>query len=851
MPTTLPEVLSFLGFTGFYRQFIEGYSTIALPLTRSVKSKIIERPSKNDPSKLKRKVHYEAFHPTDEHRAAFAKLKAAFKPDIVLRHFDPKEPLHIFTDASGWASGGVLKQRNSKGVLQPIAFFSKKHTPAECNYDIYDLELLAIIRAFEEWEPELMGSGHPIQVVTDHKNLETFMKTKKLNRRQARWSLFLSQFDFTIQYSPGKTNGEADALSRRSQDIPKDDTDARLADCHSIILQKRNLAPGMAPILETSLRSLSIAAPDRPDYISSDVRAIVKLCTSSTGDSDDDTDLKEAEIDNLNGTLPTALPPYSDDPRTTEELLNHAYATDPAAAKVFQALDAGERKLPPWFKKNAYYFSLSDCQTTGTGDERRLFINGTRLYTPPPDARLRRRIFDMCHDHEIAGHKGTRGTFYLMFPRYYWPKMAQSIKKYCQACAVCKRASSPRDGYNGFLRPLHVPEGPWLDISLDYIQDLPPSTVHGQTYRNLLVVVDRFTKRRHFFPSVGRTSKEFAEHFMHIFRLHGLPRTIVSDRGTSFVNRFWRRVCQRLGIKLKISTAHHPETDGQSEIANQALETYLRKYVNYTQNDWAARLHVAEFQANDTVNSSTGLTPFFADLGYHPRSGIHPTEDFAPPPLLTREAKDQILRADEMLDAHADLVEYLKIQLTWAQQEMQAQANAHRQQTPKYAIGDRVWVSTRNWRTDRPSKKLDAKYAGPYPITRIIHNGAAYEIELPANMIANGVFPVFHPNLIRGASQGKLPDQAAAVPEPLYIANADVVVSEEWLVDEFLDCRKKQGIWCYQVKWTNDAHPTWEPVSGLFDHYDALLYHYNNPGKPKPPGFHMPAGWLPRAEDQI
>lgn len=127
-------------------------------------------------------------------------------------------------------------------------------------------------------------------------------------------------------------------------------------------------------------------------------------------------------------------------------------------------------------------------------------------------------------------------------------------------------------------------------------------------------------------------------------------------------------------------------------------------------------------------------------------------------------------------------------------------------------------------------------------ITRIIHNGAAYEKELPANIIANGVFPVFHPNLIRGASRGKLPDQAAAIPEPLYIANADGVVSEEWLIDEFLDCQKKQGIWCYQVKWTNDAHPTWETVSELFDHYDALLYHYNNPGKPKPPGFHMPKG---------
>lgn len=186
MPTTVPEVLSFLGFTRFYRQFIRGYSSIALPLTNAVKSKVLQIPSKKDPTVIRRKVQYDKFTPTQEQHQAFANLKTAFQDDIVLRHFNPQEPLHVFTDASGWASGGVLKQRNSQGHLQPVAFFSKKHSPAECNYDIYDLELLAIVRAFEEWEPELISSNHPIQVITDHKNLKTFIKTKKLNRRQAR-----------------------------------------------------------------------------------------------------------------------------------------------------------------------------------------------------------------------------------------------------------------------------------------------------------------------------------------------------------------------------------------------------------------------------------------------------------------------------------------------------------------------------------------------------------------------------------------------------------------------------------------------------------------------------------------
>jgi hypothetical protein len=812
MPTTAPEVLSFLGFTGFYRQFIRGYSSLALPLTNSVKSKVLQIPSKKDPTIIRRKVQYDKFNPTEEHYKAFADLKAAFQQDIVLQHFNPQEPLHVFTDASGWASGGVLKQRNPQGHLQPVAFFSKKHSPAECNYDIYDLELLAIIRAFEEWEPELIGSDQPIQVITDHKNLETFMKTKRLNRRQARWSLFLSQFNFQIQYAPGATNGEADALSRRPQDIPTDTTDQRLTDNHCILLGPKNLAPGLAPALATTIRCLTISAdPDKPDYATPDALESVTLRATNTAspapDSDADDSDHEDLIDNIDGALPEDLPTYEEDTRSTEQMLDDAYQSDPAAQKIFSALEQGLTRLPDWFRKNSYHFSLADCTVIGHGLSKRIILNGTRLYIPP-DARLRRRIFDLVHDHQISGHKGTRATFYLMFPRYYWPFMAQSIKKYCQSCDTCKRASAPRDGYNGYLRPLQIPNARWTDISVDYIQDLPPSKFLGQTYRNILVVVDRLTKRRHFFPSVGRTAQEFAHHFMHIFRLHGLPRSIVSDRGTSFVNAFWKHVCRRLRINAKLSTAAHPQTDGQTEIANQALEIYLRKYINYTQDNWAQWLYLAEFQANDTVNSSTGLTPFFADLGYHPRSGIHPADEYPNPSNLSAQAKDQIMRADEILDQHAALVEYLKIQLNWAQQEHQQQANAHRQQAPKYAVGDKVWILTRNWSTDRLSKKLDNKNAGPYEITRVMHNGSAYELQLPTNMIAKGIFPVFHPSLLRKTAPAKLPDQPPSALQPVIVTDDNNVPSEEWYLDEIVNCKRNNGNWYYQVKWQHDPNPT-------------------------------------------
>ena len=113
-----------------------------------------------------------------------------------------------------------MSQYDDNGVLHPVAYFSKKHSPAECNYEIYDKELMAIIRCFEEWRPELESMPHPIRVLSDHKNLEYFMSTKLLSRRQAQWSEFLSQFNFKIVYRPGKAGAKPDALTRRSSDLP-------------------------------------------------------------------------------------------------------------------------------------------------------------------------------------------------------------------------------------------------------------------------------------------------------------------------------------------------------------------------------------------------------------------------------------------------------------------------------------------------------------------------------------------------------------------------------------------------------------------------------------------------------
>jgi len=130
----------------------------------------------------------------------------AFATAPALSHYDHEREVIIVTVASDYVSAGVLSQRDDEGVLHPVANFSKKHSPAECNYDIYDKELMVNTEALEEWRPECDGAAYPLQLITDHKNLECFMTKKRLNRRQARWSEFLTRFDYKIVYRPGKSN---------------------------------------------------------------------------------------------------------------------------------------------------------------------------------------------------------------------------------------------------------------------------------------------------------------------------------------------------------------------------------------------------------------------------------------------------------------------------------------------------------------------------------------------------------------------------------------------------------------------------------------------------------------------
>ncbi|KAJ3500263.1 hypothetical protein NMY22_g19316 [Coprinellus aureogranulatus] len=195
VPRSSHDVQVFLGFCNFYRRFVDHYASLALPLHRLTRKDV-------------------PFVWSDSERSSFESLKRAFTSYPVLRHYDPSLPATLSTDASDFALSGILQQPDDNGHLHPVAFYSRKFSPAEINYDIHDKELLAIVDSFRDMRAWLMGTAQPIAVICDHKNLEYFMTSHVLNRRQARWSMFLSEFDFQLDWSPG-TKNPADAPSRQ------------------------------------------------------------------------------------------------------------------------------------------------------------------------------------------------------------------------------------------------------------------------------------------------------------------------------------------------------------------------------------------------------------------------------------------------------------------------------------------------------------------------------------------------------------------------------------------------------------------------------------------------------------
>jgi hypothetical protein len=367
----------------------------------------------------------------------------------------------------------------------------------------------------------------------------------------------------------------------------------------------------------------------------------------------------------------------------------------------------------------------------------------------PRDFALKDRILNEFHNSPISGHMGTDKTFHRLQANFFWQGMRQDIRRYVAQCSVCQSTKYETKKPAGLLQPLPIPSGIWEDLSLDFITGLPPS--HG--YTTILVVVDRFSKGAHFsaLPTTY-TAHKVAQLFLDtICKHHGMPRSLVSDRDPVFISKFWRELFKLSGTQLRMSTAYHPETDGQTEVLNRSLEQYLRAFVHHKPSLWFTYLALAEWSYNTTKHSATGYSPFHVVYSKDPVS--------IPQYVL---GTSPIEAVDSMLAERETFLQLLRRKLIKVQSNMKATADKKRRPM-NFNVGDFVYLKLRPYRqrsiTLTSYNKLTKRYYGPYKVLQKI-GPVAYKLDLPPT---SKIHPVFHCSLLK-LHQGDTPTTIAELP---------------------------------------------------------------------------------------
>jgi hypothetical protein len=623
----------------------------------------------------------------------------------------------------------VLIQRDEQGKRIEVGYHSKGLNPAERNYDVYDREFLALIRALRFWRHLLEGSPYRIKIYTDHANLTKHREAQKLSGKLSRYISFIARFDFELHHLPGKTNTTADALSRRSDHVPPEGEEPK-----------------------------GIALPDHLF-----VRRLIK-------------------------------------PAAVEETIRRQ-----------QKMAMHAKQLVEWANKYDLH------QRAG------YYWNGSALVAPDPNS-VSKVLLEIYHDGPTTGHPGQAKTYQDLRRNYWWPGMHEFVKEYVRGCAVCQANKIITRRNQPHLYPIPPEEDakPFQTIAIDLIVKLPES----KGYDTILTITDHDCTKGVILVPCRETmgAEDLAKEYRdRVFPFVGIPSKIISDRDTRFTSHFAKEVCAQLEIKQNISTAYHPQTDGQSEKTNQHVETALRIFCNHQQNDWAEFLPMVQYMLNARVSETTKKAPFELWMGYIPRAH-QPERASALPRIEWHE--------ERFKEARRQAQEAMKTaQHLWSQEGT----------FQPYQKDDQVWLEAKNLKTTHPTTKLRPLRYGPFRITEVI-SPVAYRLALPPQW---KIHNAFHASLLTryketGAHGPNYPGQVPDIVEG----------QEEYEVEKILASsykgRGRNRKLHLLIKWKGypDAENTWEPIEGVFAPQLIEEFYTNNPTAIKRIELHPPVAYL-------
>ena len=669
---------------------------------------------------------------TEVEQSSFDALKQTLANAAALAFPNPNLPYIIHLDASGSALGATLSQESRNHGLKLISCLSRKMNSAELNYPVHEHELLALVHALKKWRHYLLGSQ--VIAYTDNSALSRFLTCKSLAGRQARWLDLFSEFSLELKHIPGILNPAADALSRLPQDT-----------CY------------LNPLTSDEQPNSSSQRPRRSsaDY---EADGFIRRTESRVSER-----LAIPEQRSQVVLVPDVVESSSSSSRLNPhqavsadvDTWKVAYNADEELKKLI--FDVDGNLLPDISFRNGFYWRAEVILVPET---------------------LVHQIIKRYHSHPLSGHFGVSKTFSLIARKYTFSRMRPLIKTFISQCNVCQRTKAEKQAQRGELHPLSVPMQKWTSVSLDWIEGLPLTSSYLDS---VLVVMDRASLMVHLIPtSKGTSARDVANLFIsNIVRLHGIPRTVHSDRDARLINNFWSELCRILDIDHRPTTAYRPSSNGLVERMNQTIGNLLRNLTYSTSNrftDWTEKLPLLEISINNSNVLRSKYTPYFLNYGYHPCFFLDSTDVFRPS-VSTETTKEFYTRLCSDFSTFQELLRKEKDRMKTSVDPLR--------RSVEFEPGSYVLLNEakRALAAGHPLGKLADRFSGPYRILKSIPNDT-YLLDMPHSLR----HPVYHISFLKPyLPQSELMHVEGAI--PCSSDNEDVMLQPQMF---------RKLCWCFQ-----------------------------------------------------
>ena len=651
-PSCQKDIKSFLGLAGYYRKFIRNFSDIISPI-----------------SKLLRKGR--EFIWNDEQQNSFETLKSKLTSAPVLQYPNFNNQFILTTDASGTALGAVLSQ-GEIGKDHPIAYASRTLNKAELNYATIEKELLAIVWSVQHFRPYLYG--RKFIIFTDHKPLKWLESNRDLSSRLTRWRIKLSEFDYKIEYKRGKSNTNADALSR----IP--------IKPQILLLNEENPYSNFIKYSQTNL----IHNPNIIENQDSKCKIISKIIISNDINNNIEQENSELIHIPINSFI---SPDYKNLFQSLISFKEFLISNEIFEIKMIKNVQLDWKSVRIMLR---YIFK---------GSQIRIFIIKDKIN---PNLDQIKDILFEYHNTPAGGHNGIKRTIKKIKSRYDWPNMNKDIKQYVKNCKSCQMNKLCRKKTKVPMEITTTSNKPFEKIFMDIVGPLT-MTENGNKY--ILTIQDDLSKYSLAIPvqttDAETISEKFVEYFISKF---GMPQCILTDQGSNFTSDIFKNLCKLFKIKKINSTAYHPQTNGALERSHQTFKDYLKHFINSKQTDWDKWIHLSTFSFNTTHHTSSNFTPHELIFG--------------------NEAKIPSSLQDEPKFSYSydDYIEDLKIRLqtSWKTAKENLLQSKETSKTyydnkivnPSFKVGDKVLLLNEQSKKGL-SKKLCPSYKGPFEIISV------------------------------------------------------------------------------------------------------------------------------------